>query len=113
MTHPSLVQGLFVDNEVGGATSTGLGEEVIRLCGTHTVVEYMRHGHSPYEACKLTVERLIRKTPRKMDEVSVGFLALNKDGEYGAYAVRPGYEMAVKFENGKHELVPVEFHKFE
>ena len=110
---PIIGAGLFVDNEIGGATSTGLGEEVIRICGTHTVVEYMRHGHTPYEACKLTVERLIRKTPRKMDEVSVGFLALNKNGEYGAYAVRPGYEMAVKVENGKHELVPVEFHKFE
>ncbi|MFO0428082.1 MAG: N(4)-(beta-N-acetylglucosaminyl)-L-asparaginase [Planctomyces sp.] len=110
---PIIGAGLFVDNEVGGATSTGLGEEVIRCCGTHTVVEYMRNGCTPFEACKLTVERLVRKTPRKMDEVSAGFLALNMKGEYGAYAVRPGYEMAIKMENGKHELVPVEFHKFE
>jgi N4-(beta-N-acetylglucosaminyl)-L-asparaginase len=110
---PIIGAGLFVDNEVGGATSTGLGEEVIRMCGTHTVVEYMRQGHSPYEACKLTVERLIRKTPRKMDEVSVGFLALNMNGEYGAYAVRPGYEMAVKYAPDSHELLAVEFHQFE
>lgn len=109
---PIIGAGLFVDNEIGGATSTGLGEEVIRMCGSHTVVEYMRHGYSPYEACKLTCERLIRKTPRKMDEVSVGFLALNVNGEYGAYAVRPGYEMAVKFENDQHQLLPVEYHKF-
>lgn len=108
---PIIGAGLFVDNDVGGATSTGLGEEVIRIAGSHTVVEYMRHGHSPYEACKLTVERLIRKTPRKREEASAGFLALNMNGEFGAYAVTQGYEMAVKYENDGHELLSVDFYK--
>jgi N4-(beta-N-acetylglucosaminyl)-L-asparaginase len=92
---PIIGAGLFVDNEVGGATSTGVGEEVIRICGSHTVVEYMRQGYSPYKACKATVERMMKKSPTKKEDISVGFLALNKKGEYGAYAVKKGYQIAV------------------
>jgi N4-(beta-N-acetylglucosaminyl)-L-asparaginase len=107
---PIIGAGLFVDNEIGGATSTGMGEEVIRICGSHTVVEYMRHGYTPYQACKLTVERLIKNTPRKKEEVSAGFLALNKKGEYGAYAVRYGYEIAIHSSAEPAALKPIDHH---
>lgn len=88
--------GLFVDNEVGAATSSGVGEEVIRTCGTHTVVELMRNGYSPELACKKTVERIIKNNPAKAKTLQVGFVAVNKKGEYGAYALQEGFVYAVK-----------------
>ncbi|MCZ2099923.1 MAG: N(4)-(beta-N-acetylglucosaminyl)-L-asparaginase [Chitinophagales bacterium] len=93
---PIIGAGLFVDNEVGAATSSGQGEEVIRICGTHTVVEMMRLGKSPEEACKIAIERIIKINPEKAKTFQVGFLALNKRGEYGAYAIQPGFSYAVK-----------------
>lgn len=88
--------GLFVDNAVGAATSSGVGEEVIRTCGTHTVVEFMRRGLSPELACKKTVERIIKNNPAKAKKLQVGFVAVNKKGEHGAYAVQKGFVYAVK-----------------
>ncbi|MEJ7588153.1 MAG: N(4)-(beta-N-acetylglucosaminyl)-L-asparaginase [Ferruginibacter sp.] len=88
--------GLFVDNQVGAATSSGVGEEVIRICGTHLVVEFMRQGHSPEVACKKAVERIIKRDPEKAKSLQVGFLALNKKGQYGAYAVQKGFAFSVK-----------------
>jgi N4-(beta-N-acetylglucosaminyl)-L-asparaginase len=96
---PIIGAGLFVDNEVGAATSTGLGEEVIRIVGSHVVVEYMRQGLSPQEACKKTVERIIKRNPQKREDLQVGFLALNKTGDFGAYAVQKGFVYAVKNKN--------------
>lgn len=92
---PIIGGGLYVDNEVGAATSSGQGEEVIRICGTHLVVELMRQGHSPEEACKKAVERLININPEKAKNFQVGFLALNKSGEHGAYAIQPGFVYSV------------------
>ncbi len=88
--------GLFVDNAVGAATSSGVGEEVIRTCGTHTVVEFMRKGYSPELACKKTVERIIKNNPAKAKTLQVGFAAVNKKGEHGAYAIQQGFAFAVK-----------------
>ncbi|MEO5890471.1 MAG: N(4)-(beta-N-acetylglucosaminyl)-L-asparaginase [Ferruginibacter sp.] len=88
--------GLFVDNEVGAATSSGVGEEVIRICGTHLVIEFMRQGNSPEMACKKAVERIIKRDPVKAKTLQVGFLALNKKGQYGAYAVQKGFVFSVK-----------------
>ncbi len=88
--------GLFVDNEVGAATSSGVGEEVIRCCGTHTVVEFMRRGYSPELACKKTVERIIKNNGAKAKTLQVGFVAVNKKGAYGAYAIQEGFVYAVK-----------------
>ncbi len=88
--------GLFVDNEVGAATSSGVGEEVIRTCGTHTVIECMRRGLSPELACKKTVERIIKNNPTKAKTLQVGFVAINKKGEYGAYSLQQGFVFAVK-----------------
>ena len=91
---PIIGAGLFVDNEVGGATATGWGEAVIRVVGCHLVVEFMRQGNSPEEACRLAVERVISKNPDYRD-IQVGFLALNKQGEYGSYCIQPGFDYAV------------------
>jgi len=88
--------GLFVDNEIGAATSSGVGEEVIRICGTHLVVEFMRQGNSPEMACKKAVERIVKRDPEKAKTLQVGFLAMNKNGEYGAYAIQKGFVFSVK-----------------
>jgi N4-(beta-N-acetylglucosaminyl)-L-asparaginase len=93
---PVIGAGLFVDNEVGAATSTGVGEEVIRCVGSHLVVELMRHGYTPEDACKEAVMRIVKKSPQKSKDIQVGFLALNKKGEYGAYALQKGFSYAVK-----------------
>jgi len=92
---PIIGAGLYVDNEVGGATSTGWGEAVIRAVGCFLVVEFMRQGHSPAEACEMAVDRVISKNP-DWREIQVGFLALNKDGEYGAFCIAPGFNYAVQ-----------------
>ena len=100
---PIIGAGLFVDNEVGAATSTGVGEEVIRIVGSHLVVELMRQGLEPEEACKRAVERIIAKNPEQAKTVQVGFLALHKSGKFGAYALQKGFTYAVK--SGKEETV--------
>lgn len=92
---PIIGAGLFVDNEVGGATSTGVGEEVIRNVGSFLVVELMRQGYPPEEACKEAVNRIIKKKPDTAKKIQVGFLAINKKGEYGAYALQKGFSFAV------------------
>ena len=92
---PIIGAGLFVDNEIGAATSSGVGEEVIRICGSHLVVELMRQGNSPQEACEKAVKRIVKNQPEKSKEIQVGFLAINKAGEYGAYALQPGFTFAV------------------
>ena len=93
---PIIGAGLYVDNDIGAATATGVGEEVIRIVGCHLVVELMRQGHAPEEACRMAVERIIEKNPEKAKQVQVGFLALNKQGVYGAYCLQPGFTYAVR-----------------
>lgn len=105
---PIIGAGLFVDNEVGAATATGLGETVIKICGAHTIVEAMRYGKSPMEACKIAVERLVKKIPNAKS-LQVGFLALNTQGEYGAFALNKGFEYALTLPNGKTELMKSEY----
>lgn len=92
---PIIGAGLYVDNEVGGATSTGVGEEVIRNVGSFLVVELMRQGLSPEDACREAVNRIIKKKPETAKTIQVGFLAINKKGEYGAYAIQEGFSYAV------------------
>ncbi|MGE0771556.1 MAG: isoaspartyl peptidase/L-asparaginase family protein [Cyclobacteriaceae bacterium] len=92
---PIIGAGLYVDNEVGAATSTGVGEEVIRIVGSHLVVELMRQGHAPGEACRAAVERIVKKQPGRSKEIQVGFLAINKQGEFGAFALQKGFTYAV------------------
>ncbi len=98
---PIIGAGLFVDGDIGAATATGLGEAVIKVAGSHLVVEMMRQGLHPVEACKAAVERVINKEPDHKN-LQVGFLALNKHGEYGGYAIQKGYSYAVYERNGPH-----------
>ncbi len=101
---PVIGAGLFVDNEIGAAISSGVGEEVIRICGTHTVIEQMRFGRSPEQACREAVRRIVKRNPAKAKEMQVGFVALSKNGGIGAYAIRRGFSYSVtnaRFPEGK------------
>lgn len=93
---PVIGAGLYVDNEVGAATSSGVGEEVIRIVGSHLVVELMRHGMKPDLACKEAVNRIVKRSPEKSKTIQVGFVALNKQGEYGGFSLQPGFSYSVK-----------------
>jgi N4-(beta-N-acetylglucosaminyl)-L-asparaginase len=97
---PIIGAGLFVDNEVGAATSTGVGEEVVRMCGSHTVVELMRQGFSPEQACKKAVERIVKKRGDKAKDLQVGFIAVNTKGVFGGYALQKGFTYAVQSASG-------------
>jgi N4-(beta-N-acetylglucosaminyl)-L-asparaginase len=102
---PIIGAGLFVDNEIGAATATGQGEEVIRICGSHLVVEFMRQGYSPEKACKKAVERIIQKSSKKLSELQVGFIAINKSGEYGGYALNKGFDYTVTTKEINHQKI--------
>jgi isoaspartyl peptidase/L-asparaginase-like protein (Ntn-hydrolase superfamily) len=91
---PIIGASLYVDNEVGGACATGVGEAVIKIVGSHLVVELMRQGNSPEQACKMAVDRIVKRY-KDITDLQVGFLAMNKAGEYGSYAVHPGFNFAV------------------
>jgi len=95
---PIIGAGLFIDNEIGGATSTGLGEAVIRTCGSFLVVELMRQGATPQEACVEAVKR-IQKKHSNIKDFQVGFLAVNKAGEIGAFAIHSGFTYALHKNN--------------
>lgn len=82
--------GLFVDNEIGAATATGLGEEVLKTVGSYLIVELMRQGKSPQEACEQAILRIIEKTPN-FEDFQVGYIAVNKKGETGAYSIHEGF----------------------
>lgn len=101
---PIIGAGLFVDNEVGAATSTGVGEEVIRICGSHLVVELMRQGSSPQEACERAVARIVKNQPTKSKDMQVGFLAIDKAGQHGAFALQKGFTYAVYSNEIANEL---------
>lgn len=102
---PIIGAGLYVDNEVGAATATGQGEEVIRICGSFLVVEFMRQGYSPEEACKKAVQRLLVSTPKNVNQFQVGFIAINKKGQYGSYALQDGFDYGVtSAENGTEKI---------
>jgi N4-(beta-N-acetylglucosaminyl)-L-asparaginase len=100
---PIIGAGLYVEDEVGAATATGLGEAVIRICGAFLIVELMRQGRSPQEACEEAVRRMVKKH-KDIKDIQAGFLAINKDGEHGAFAVQPGFNFA-KYTEGEKILV--------
>ena len=92
---PIIGAGLFIDGEVGGACATGLGEEVIRTAGSAMVVEAMRYGNTPQEACETIVNRMIKKQ-QNLQDFQVGFMAMDKNGQTGAYSVQKGFTYALK-----------------
>jgi N4-(beta-N-acetylglucosaminyl)-L-asparaginase len=93
---PIIGAGLFVDNEIGACTATGQGEDVIRVAGSHLVVELMRQGLSPEAACKKAIERIVKIKGAKAKDIQVAFLALNKKGQVGTYSIHPGFSYAIK-----------------
>ncbi|WP_420402128.1 isoaspartyl peptidase/L-asparaginase family protein [Flagellimonas sp.] len=103
---PIIGAGLFVDNEVGGATATGVGEEVVRTVGSFLIVEFMRQGKSPQEACEEGVKRIMKKNEGRKD-FQIGFIAVNKKGETGGYCVHPGFTYR-EFSDKGHENKQVE-----
>ncbi|HEC42794.1 MAG TPA: glycosylasparaginase [Bacteroides sp.] len=100
---PIIGAGLYVDNEVGGAAATGWGELVMKTLGSFLVVELMRNGAGPEEACREALERIRRKVPLD-SEHQVGYIALNKSGNTAGYCLREGFEYALH-SNGKNHLI--------
>lgn len=92
---PIIGAGLYVDNEVGAATATGLGEAVLRSCSSFLVVELMRRGLHPQQACEEAIRRLVRINSFLSEEYQVGLLAVDKSGRTGAFSVRPGFSYAL------------------
>ena len=104
---PIIGAGMYVDNEVGAAASTGKGEEVIKTCGSYLVVEYMRQGLSPKEACKKALERIIKKHQNR-PTFQVAFIAVSKEGEIGALSLQKDFQYALAM-GGKNELIDAEY----
>lgn len=106
---PIISAGLFVDNEVGAACATGVGEAIIRIAGSAIVVELMRNGMSPNEACKEAVNRIIKKH-KDVSNMQVGFIALNNYGEAGGYSVYSGFNYALHT-NESNQMIDTEFNR--
>ena len=98
---PIIGAGMYVDNEVGGACATGVGELVMKTLGSFLIVELMRQGMNPQEACEEAVMRIVTKEEYK--DMQVGYLAIDKNGNYGAYAIHPGFNYALHI-NGENEM---------
>ncbi len=98
---PIIGAGLFVDNEIGGGCATGLGELVMRTCGSFLLVELMRQGRTPQQACEEAALRIVKKQDYK--DIQVGFLAVNKQGEFGAYSIQPGFSYTLS-QKGKTQV---------
>jgi len=95
---PIIGAGLYVDNKAGAAVATGLGELVMRSLASFLVVELMRNGSSPQDACELAIERIVLNNP-EYGEVQVGIIALDKSGNHGAFAIQPGFTYAIRDEH--------------
>ncbi|GAA3779445.1 N(4)-(beta-N-acetylglucosaminyl)-L-asparaginase [Corallibacter vietnamensis] len=98
---PIIGSGLFVDNEIGACVATGLGEEVVKTVGSFLVVELMRQGKSPQEACEEAINRIVSKPNSNYKDFQVGYIAVNKQGETGSYSIHNGFSMT-KFQNGEN-----------
>lgn len=105
---PVIGAGLFVDDEVGAATATGMGELVLKTLGSFLMVELMRNGYTPQEACEEGVKRIVRKIPGYRD-FQIGYLTVNTAGETGAYAIQKGFNYAL-FHEGKFELIESDYY---
>ena len=100
---PIIGAGLFVDNEIGAATATGMGELVMKTLGSFLVVELMRNGRTPQQAVEEAVLRIVKKVPDH-EKYQVGFIAINKQGQTGAYCLMPGFNYAL-YQNNRNVLI--------
>jgi N4-(beta-N-acetylglucosaminyl)-L-asparaginase len=91
---PLIGCGLYVDNAVGAAGSTGVGEECIKIVGAHTVVEYMRQGMHPRDAAAAAIKRVLSKHGPEITW-NLNFYAMNKAGQHGGAAIQKGSRYAV------------------
>ena len=105
---PIIGSGLFVDNEIGAATATGVGEEVLKTVGSFLIVELMRQGKSPQQACEEAIKRIMKKQPDRRD-FQVGYIAVNKKGEVGAYSIHKGFSYTI-YQNGENKRVDPGFY---
>jgi len=106
---PIIGAGLFVDNEIGAACATGVGEAVIRTAGSAIVVELMRHGKTPQEACEEAVARIMQKHDN-LENMQVGFIALDKNGNVGCHSVYAGFNIALR-DNDNEKMVDATYEK--
>lgn len=104
---PIIGAGLYVDNEVGAATATGMGELVLTTLGSFLIVELMRQGMNPLEACKEAVQRTADKNKDTYKSLQVGYIAVDKHGRHGAYSIQPGFSYTVTYD-GYNEVVEVQ-----
>ena len=102
---PILGSGLYVDNEVGAAGATGVGENVMRYCGSFMVVEYMRQGLHPRAACEQTIQRIGRQDPKGL-QLSINFVAIDKMGRFGAAGTDEGFRYSVATSKNSEVLQP-------
>tara|TARA_B100001079_G_C16332597_1_gene479809 strand:- start:172 stop:1128 length:957 start_codon:yes stop_codon:yes gene_type:complete len=100
---PIIGSGLFIDNKIGGAVATGLGEEVVKTVGSFLVVELMRQGLSPQEACEKAVKRIVSNNTQE-NKFQVAYIAMNKKGEVGSYSIEPGFTY-MDYVNGENKEV--------
>tara|TARA_X000001036_G_scaffold65029_1_gene55700 strand:+ start:131 stop:1087 length:957 start_codon:yes stop_codon:yes gene_type:complete len=103
---PIIGSGLFIDNKIGGAVATGLGEEVVKTVGSYLVVELMRQGMSPQEACETAIKRIV-STNSQENKFQVAYIAMNKNGEVGSYSIEPGFSY-MDYYNGENKEVITE-----
>jgi N4-(beta-N-acetylglucosaminyl)-L-asparaginase len=104
---PIIGAGMYVDNEVGAACATGVGEYVMKTLGSFLIVELMRQGSTPQEACEEAITRIVTKHPRRFKDFQVGYLAINKQGAVGAYGAEKGFEYSL-YQRGKHTKSPAD-----
>ena len=104
---PIIGAGLFVDNEIGGAVATGMGELAMKTLGCFLVVEFMRNGKSPEEACKEAVKRIAAKL-KDYKKFQIGYLAVNKNCETGAYCIHKGFNYAL-YQDGINKLIDADY----
>lgn len=105
---PIIGSGLFIDNEIGGCVATGMGEEVVKTVGSFLVVELMRQGKSPQAACEEAIKRIVNKPNSNYKNFQVGYIAVNKKGETGSFAIHQWFSMT-KFHDGKNENIQSKF----
>lgn len=105
---PIIGAGMFVDNEVGGAAATGLGELVLRTLGSFLVVEEMRRGAHPQKAVETAVKRIARKYPEQVKDNQVGFIAVDKRGRHGAFGIHKGFNY-VLYQRGENKVFEADY----
>ena len=106
---PIIGSGLYVDNEVGGAVATGLGEEVLKTVGSFLIVELMRQGKSPQEACEEAIKRIVSRPNSNYKDFQVCYIALNKKGEVGSYSIHEWFSYNM-FKNGETKNIQSDFY---